>query len=211
MASTNNSEPPEERPIRWMADNYSEILLLGTGSQSSVILTRNRRTKALAAIKRAPNRISQVSKMTQREARFLQTLRMKSIVRLEDFYKTPTDWILILEACDWDLHHYIDGYRDGPNLLPQLFVWRAFSRIADALAFCHHQGVVHHDVKPANIFLKWEGRDPKTRYPDLVLADFGAATWQGEDSNNEDGAPGHTPTYHPPDSSRGPSMDVWGE
>lgn len=61
-------------------------------------------------------------------------------------------------------------------------------RIADALAVVHAQGMVHRDVKPANILID--------SYGNVGLADFGlAAAW-------ERGSAALTPAYAPPEVIR---------
>jgi LCP family protein required for cell wall assembly len=62
-------------------------------------------------------------------------------------------------------------------------------RIADALAAAHAQGMLHRDVKPANILI--DG------YGNVALADFGlSAVW-------ESGSAAMTPAYAPPEVIRG--------
>jgi LCP family protein required for cell wall assembly len=62
-------------------------------------------------------------------------------------------------------------------------------RIADALAVAHEQGMLHRDVKPANILI--DG------YGNVALADFGlSAVW-------ESGSAALTPAYAPPEVIRG--------
>jgi LCP family protein required for cell wall assembly len=62
-------------------------------------------------------------------------------------------------------------------------------RIADALAVAHAQGMLHRDVKPANILI--DG------YGNVALADFGlSAVW-------ESGSAALTPAYAPPEVVRG--------
>jgi serine/threonine protein kinase len=48
---------------------------------------------------------------------------------------------------------------------------RFLRRLGEALAYCHAQGVVHRDVKPANVLLRWG----ENGQPTPVLIDFGLA------------------------------------
>jgi serine/threonine protein kinase len=64
-------------------------------------------------------------------------------------------------------------------------------RIADALAAVHARGVLHRDVKPANILID------RFDYP--ALADFGLAVVTSADAAVTDGL-GMTPAYAPPEA-----------
>lgn len=68
--------------------------------------------------------------------------------------------------------------------------------LADALAYAHGQGVVHRDVKPANIMLDEKGR--------ALLMDFGLAQQQADASKfSRVGAVLGTPSYMAPEQARG--------
>jgi eukaryotic-like serine/threonine-protein kinase len=69
---------------------------------------------------------------------------------------------LIMELCDGT---YADRLKQGP--LSHVEARDVGAKIADALADAHSLGVLHRDVKPANILV--------TRFGEPVLADFGLA------------------------------------
>jgi serine/threonine protein kinase len=77
--------------------------------------------------------------------------------------------------------------------------------LAGALAYVHAQGVVHRDVKPANILIDSEGH--------ARLADFGIARLVDTSSVTLAGTMIGTATYMAPeqieDHAVGPSADVW--
>jgi serine/threonine protein kinase len=72
--------------------------------------------------------------------------------------------------------------------------------IADALEHAHERGVVHRDVKPANILMKY-GKTP-------LLTDFGLAHWDaGEITTTVEGKIIGTLAYMSPEQARGKKVD----
>ncbi|SDT43827.1 Protein kinase domain-containing protein [Friedmanniella luteola] len=65
-------------------------------------------------------------------------------------------------------------------------------RIADALAATHARGVLHRDVKPANILVD--------AYDRVGLADFGLAALPGPDTSRAEAFEGVTPAYTAPEA-----------
>jgi eukaryotic-like serine/threonine-protein kinase len=59
-------------------------------------------------------------------------------------------------------------YTQPSKLLPVPVVLRTLARVAHALAYAHKQGVIHRDVKPANVMI-----DPHTEM--VKITDFGVA------------------------------------
>src|SRR6201996_4813568 len=94
-----------------------------------------------------------------------------------------------------DLRHLLQqGVRPGPVEAAQVV-----RRVADALAYAHRKGVVHCDVKPANIFMT--GR----MHPKVL--DFGIARVAHRDVPALEGVMAGSPYYLAPEQLDGRSVD----
>ncbi|MCT9084631.1 serine/threonine-protein kinase [Streptomyces fulvoviolaceus] len=107
----------------------------------------------------------------------------------------------------WFVMEYVPGGGlDGqPPVSPERAA-RIGAQLADALAALHEEGIVHCDVKPANIGL--------TRRGDAKLLDFGAAYRAGgSETITVNGPYSYTPDYAAPELARGnvprPASDVF--
>lgn len=88
------------------------------------------------------------------------------------------------------------GWRPQPALAAQLV-----RRVADALAYAHARGVVHCDIKPANIFL--------TRKDKPTVLDFGIArVAHGAAGPALEGVVAGSPHYLAPEQLRGGPIDA---
>ena len=92
-----------------------------------------------------------------------------------------------------------DTIRDhGP--LPPAQVARIGLGVLAGLRAAHEAGVVHRDVKPANILLSWEG--------DVKLADFGIAFAVERAERTQTGVAKGTPGYMAPEQLLGGGVDA---
>ncbi|MEV7397248.1 serine/threonine-protein kinase [Aeromicrobium sp. NPDC092404] len=89
----------------------------------------------------------------------------------------------------------------GP--LPAAFVQAITMQLLDALAAVHDAGIVHRDVKPANLLLDPTG----TGEPHLRLSDFGIAVALDEPRLTRASDIVHTPGYAAPEVQRGADPD----
>lgn len=108
----------------------------------------------------------------QAEARMLAGLNHPGLVTLFDTGTFPAGQrevpFLVMELVNGtDLRHHLDT---GP--LPGADVARFGAELAESMQYIHHRGVVHRDVKPANILLTRYAADSPLR---PKLADFGIA------------------------------------
>ncbi|MEU5097867.1 protein kinase [Streptomyces sp. NPDC020996] len=97
------------------------------------------------------------------------------------------------------LVHLVGDY--GP--LPPVFVCTLLDQLLSGLAAVHAEGVVHRDVKPANVLLEATG----TGRPRLRLSDFGIAMRLGEPRLTETNLVVGTPGYLAPEQMMGAEPD----
>ncbi len=86
----------------------------------------------------------------------------------------------------WISMDYVDGTDAAdllreryPNGMPKEEVLRIVTDVAEALDYAHQQGLLHRDVKPANIMLT----DPAAGEQRILLGDFGIARRVDDSSN----------------------------
>jgi hypothetical protein len=132
------------------------------------------------------------------EAMLLARLNHPNIVRLWDFDDTVSPPYLVLE--------YIQGasvadliQRRGPLTLPLSL--RIILQAIDGLEAARQVGIVHRDVKPANLLLT---RDERAKIADLGLA---AVANRGRHAGPGDGAPmAGTVAYLAPEQANNPGL-----
>src|SRR5256885_10041143 len=137
-----------------VAGTYSFQRELGRGGMGVVYLAREVRLDRSIAIKLLPPELAAIPKLRER---FMREARMAA--RLSHPYIVP------IHAVDevGDFVFYVMAYVDGETLAQRVAsrgplspgdTTRLMREVAWALAYAHAQGVVHRDVKPANILLE---------------------------------------------------------
>ena len=191
--------PAPHPPLR----GYAVVGRIGEGASAVVYRGLQPSVRREVAIKQIHAELADDPSFIRRfeaEARLVARLEHPNIVPLFDYWREPGSAYLVMRwlrggslaqaiaSEPWSLDRAISMVR----------------HVGAALAFAHHAGVVHRDVKPANILLDEEGN--------AYLSDFGVAVevnkprqaWLSRGS----------PVYAPPEQLSGapvrPTVDIYG-
>jgi serine/threonine protein kinase len=194
--------------------HYQILDKLGEGGMGVVYRARDTRLDRTVAIKVIHPEAAATRERRERfarEARAASALNHSHIVTIHDIDHASADGA----ECDFIVMEYVDG-TSLDRVLEQrrLAVTEALDyavQIASALAAAHAAGIVHRDVKPANVMLSRSG--------EAKLVDFGLAKLAELPSGDESaptlsagfrtahGAVLGTPSYMSPEQAEGRPVD----
>ncbi|MCK4314252.1 MAG: protein kinase [Anaerolineae bacterium] len=138
----------------------------------------------------------------QREARVVATLRHPNIVQVYDFDFDAEDnaYYMVMECIDGpSLKTHLQDMAQEGQRLPLEETIRVVAAVANALDYAHQHGMVHRDVKPANIMFAQDGQ--------VILTDFGIAKMLNVTGLTASGAMVGTPAYMAPEQGMGQAGD----
>jgi serine/threonine protein kinase len=153
---------------------YRIVRLLGSGGMGEVYLVEHPRLPRRDALKVLPADVSadpDYRARFEREADLASKLWHPHIVSVHDRGEYEGQlWISMDFVEGLDAAHLLASrYPDG---IPTDQALRIVTAMASALDYAHKQGLLHRDVKPANIMLAHSEDDEEQR---ILLADFGIA------------------------------------
>jgi eukaryotic-like serine/threonine-protein kinase len=187
-----------EVPPALLGDSLELIEEVGRGGMGHVWKARHLRLERLVAVKFLDESLaaqSEAERRFQREAQVLARLSHPGIVAVHDFAHEGGQGYIVME--------YVDGAPLSTCLpLPPERVHAVALEVLDALAAAHRAGVVHRDVKPANVLLDAAGH--------AKVTDFGLARLLPDpaDSLTETlGRVAGTPRYMAPEALAGAPPD----
>lgn len=146
-----------------------------------------------------------VRKLFMGEASAMQQLNHPNIVHFFAFLQVQQQLALVIEFIEGDsldaviARHAPAAIQQRVPCLPMIRAWHYFQQLLGALAATHALGIVHRDVKPANILIRRDGL--------AKLTDFGIARLPADVAQQGQGMQPGTGAYMSPEQVLGRELD----
>jgi serine/threonine protein kinase len=192
--------PSSEPGSLGLLDHYEILEVIGHGGMGVVLRARDTKLERIVAIKVLAAALAASGTARQR---FARETRAAAAVR--------DDHVIDIHAVrdDAPVPYLVMEFIDGCNLevllrqggaLEVKKILRIGLQVASGLAAAHRQGVIHCDVKPANILLE-------NGVQRVKLTDFGLARPADDASLTQTGSIAGTPLYMAPEQAAGEPVD----
>jgi serine/threonine protein kinase/Tfp pilus assembly protein PilF len=179
---------------------------IGSGGMATVYRAHQPTMSRDVAIKmiklELANENEQLYQRFEREVKLIGSLEHLHILPVFDYGADEQHTYLVMRAMSHSLEHYLKHHHP----IPPAEVSRLLKQIASALDFAHEKGVIHRDIKSANILMDNDNN--------AYLADFGiAALMSATHSLTGEGMMVGTPGYMAPElwqgESASPQSDIY--
>jgi serine/threonine-protein kinase len=193
-------EELRQRLIRQLEGRYKVGRLLGAGGMAAVFRAQDISLDRVVAIKVLPPDFTHDDKGVSRfeqEARIAAKLDHPNIIPI---YRVESENGLNYFVMKYVAGKSLDSILMDGKPLDLEFTQRVLDEAAAALGHAHRRGVVHRDVKPANIMLDEDGR--------VILTDFGISkAVESASGLTRTGMIVGTPHYMAPEQAMGQDVD----
>jgi len=179
--------------------------VIGSGTYGKVFKAVHVYTRTLVALKkiRMEGEKDGFPVTAVREIKLLQSLRHANVVSLREVMVENNDCYMVFEY----LSHDLTGLLNHPTFkLEHSHKKHLAKQLFEALDYLHRRGVLHRDIKAANILVSNEGQ--------LKLADFGLARFYAKRHQLDYTNRVITIWYRPPElllgeTQYGAAVDIW--
>jgi hypothetical protein len=192
--------PPGRPDSLGRIGHYEVLGVLGHGGFGIVLRAFDEVLQRVVAVKVLASQLAATSparKRFLREARSSAQVRHENVVQVHAIEEQPLPYLVMEFIAGETLQQRLD--RTGPLDVPE--VLRIGRQIAEGLAAAHETGLIHRDVKPANVLIE---SGPQAR---VKLTDFGLARAADDASISQSGVVAGTPMYMAPEQARGEALD----
>ncbi|MFD7716276.1 protein kinase [Streptomyces sp. NPDC059814] len=198
------SAPPDAGNKRAVAGRYQLLSVLGEGGMGTVWRAYDEVLHREVAVKevRAP-----VELPAEHRARLYTRLEREAwaAARIDSAEVVTVYDVVTFDGRPWIVMELVRGRSladliTATGALPPKEAARIGAKVLAALRAAHGAGVLHRDVKPANVLLAEDGR--------VVLTDFGIATVEGDTALTMTGEVVGSPEYLAPERALGRTPDA---
>ena len=172
---------PTNPPSNYYANSFRQIKILGEGSFSHVFKVLCNSDGKFYAVKKTKH--SYIG-LRDRNKKLLEIKVFKQLgdhpncLRLHEAWEEEGFLFMRTELCErGSLKQLIDESHSRSESLPEAQIWSFVADIASGLEHIHSNGLIHLDIKSANIFLDDTGA--------LKIGDFGLAFQSKEELSDE--------------------------
>ncbi|CAL1353793.1 unnamed protein product [Linum trigynum] len=152
-------------------DSFEKLEKIGQGTYSSVYKARDLESTKIVALKkvRFANMDPESVKFMAREIIILRRLDHPNVMKLEGIITTTTSGslYLVFEYMDHDLSGLLSS---SGSKFTESQIKCYMKQLLTGLAHCHSRGIMHRDIKGANLLIDSKGN--------LKIADFGLAAFR---------------------------------
>ena len=179
--------------------DYQVVSMLGAGGMGQVYRVRNvisNRTEAMKVL--LPNLVAEPDLAARfiGEIRILASFDHPNIAQLHTALQVDNQLVMVME--------FVEGLslaqRAQQGAIPQADLVNYMQQVLSALSYAHGRGVVHRDVKPANVMVTPDGT--------VKLMDFGIARADAEIGLTRPGTSMGSLNYMSPEQVRGGTVDA---
>jgi serine/threonine-protein kinase len=190
--------------------------MIGRGGMADVYVGRHTTLNRPMAVKILHPHMTLNPELRRRfrdEAQAVAALRHPNIVQVNDFDVVDDRPYIVMELLEgMSFAEYLRGLHGMGHSLPLDTVVRLTGQVSSALDYAHRRGIVHRDVKPANIILRAGSTPINSQLPlgpdvEPVLTDFGVARIASSTTPTVSGTILGTPAYMSPEQVRGEAVD----
>ena len=198
--TTSNIELLQERLQRLIEGRYRIERLLGKGGMGAVFLAHDLTLERDVAIKVLPPDVAQDDQIVRRFQQEAKTSAKLDHPNIIPIYRVESEGGLNYFVMKYVAGTSLEDLLEQKQPLPVPEIQRIMWEAACALGHAHQRGVVHRDVKPANIMFDHDGR--------AMLTDFGISkALQAATGFTATGMIIGTPHYMAPEQAKGQTVD----
>ncbi|CAI0378524.1 unnamed protein product [Linum tenue] len=188
-------------------DSFEKLEKIGQGTYSSVYKAHDLESRKIVALKkvRFANMDPESVKFMAREIIILRRLDHPNVMKLEGIITTTTSGslYLVFEYMDHDLSGLLSS---SGSKFTESQIKCYMKQLLSGLAHCHSRGIMHRDIKGANLLIDSKGN--------LKIADFGLATFRTTKPTTTTTSRVVSLWYRPPElllgsTDYGVEVDLW--